>query len=133
MKNKKTFSRRDFLKVGSTVGSGLVIGFHFPFGNKLFGAEKQNSFKPNAFIQVLPNDKILISIIKAEMGQGVWTSLPMLIAEEMEADWSKIEVSQSSESSFFGTGGSSSISGYGWKKMRQALSLIHISEPTRPY
>ena len=123
MKNKKTFSRRDFLKVGSTVGSGLVIGFHFPFGNRLFGAEKQNSFKPNAFIQVLPNDKILISIIKAEMGQGVWTSLPMLIAEEMEADWSKIEVSQSSESSFFGTGGSSSISGYGWKKMRQAGAI----------
>jgi len=119
MSDRITFTRRDFLKVGSIVGSGLAIAFHFPFGNKLFGSQG-TGFKPNAFINILPDDRIFISVAKAEMGQGVWTSLPMLIAEEMEADWSSIEIMQSSDSSFIGTGGSSSISRYGWKKMREA-------------
>ena len=122
MRNNKKFSRRDFLKVGSAVGSGLAIGFYFPFGNKLMGIQ-ENSFKPNSFINVLPDDRIVISVAKAEMGQGVWTSLPMLIAEEMNADWEKIEIIQSSDSSFIGTGGSGSISRYGWKKMRKAGAI----------
>ena len=122
MRNNKKFSRRDFLKVGSALGSGLAIGFYFPFGNKLMGIQ-DNSFKPNSFINVLPNDRIVISVAKAEMGQGVWTSLPMLIAEEMNADWEKIEIIQSSDSSFIGTGGSGSISRYGWKKMRKAGAI----------
>ena len=122
MDNTKSYSRRDFLKVGSVVGSGLVIGFHFPFGNKLMAAEVK-AFKPNTFITVLPDDRILVAVAKAEMGQGVWTSLPMIVAEEMEADWSKIEIVQSDEPEFFGTGGSSSISRFGWKKMREAGAI----------
>tara|TARA_B100000686_G_scaffold355374_1_gene473875 strand:+ start:13808 stop:15976 length:2169 start_codon:yes stop_codon:yes gene_type:complete len=122
MGSQNMFTRRDFLKVGSIIGSGLAIGFYFPFGNKLIGAQEK-SFRPNIFINILPDDKIIISVTKAEMGQGVWTSLPMLIAEEMEADWSKIEVIQSPDSSFIGTGGSSSISRYGWKKMREAGAI----------
>ena len=55
---------------------------------------QENSFKPNSFINVMPDDKIVVSVAKAEMGQGVWTSLPMLIAEEMDADWEKIEIIQ---------------------------------------
>ena len=122
MGNTKSYSRRDFLKVGSVVGSGLVIGFHFPFGNKLMAAEAKE-FKPNIFISVLPDDRILVAVAKAEMGQGVWTSLPMIVAEEMEADWSKIEIVQSDAPEFFGTGGSSSISRFGWKKMREAGAI----------
>ena len=72
MSNRNTFTRRDFLKVGSIVGSGLAIGFHISFGNKLFGSQ-EIGFKPNAFINILPDDRILISVAKAEMGQGVWT------------------------------------------------------------
>lgn len=122
MDSPKSFSRRDFLKLGSVVGSGLVIGFHFPFGNKLMGAEVKE-FKPNTFISVLPDNRIIISVAKAEMGQGIWTSLPMIIAEEMEADWSNVEIVQSNEPDFFGTGGSSSISRFGWKKMREAGAI----------
>ena len=111
--DNNSFSRRNFLKVSSVIGSGLAIGFHFPFGNKLIGAQSNDLNKLNTFISILPNDKIILSVAKAEMGQGVWTSLPMLIAEEMEADWSKIEIVQSNDSDFIGTGGSMSISRYG--------------------
>ena len=119
MDNIEQLSRRKFLKISSVVGSGLVLSFHFPFGNKLMGAQT-GEFKPNPFISILPDNKIILSVAKAEMGQGIWTSLPMLLAEEMEADWSKIEVVQSNDSGFIGTGGSMSISNYGWKKMREA-------------
>ena len=86
--DNNSFSRRNFLKVSSVIGSGLAIGFHFPFGNKLMAAEAKE-FKPNIFISVLPDDRILVAVAKAEMGQGVWTSLPMIVAEEMEADIAK--------------------------------------------
>ena len=122
MASKNNFSRRDFLKVGSLFGSGLAISFYFPFGNKLMGIQ-ENRFKPNSFINVLSDGRIILSVAKAEMGQGVWTSLPMLIAEEMDADWEKVEIIQSSDSSFTGTGGSGSISRYGWKKMRKAGAI----------
>ena len=61
MGNTKSYSRRDFLKVGSVVGSGLVIGFHFPFGNKLMAAEAKE-FIPKIFISVLPDDRILVAV-----------------------------------------------------------------------
>ena len=118
--DNKSFSRRNFLKVSSVIGSGLAIGFHLPFGHKLMGAQASNLNKLNTFISILPDNKIILSVSKAEMGQGVWTSLPMLIAEEMEADWSKIEIVQSNDSDFVGTGGSMSISRYGWNRMREA-------------
>ena len=72
------------------------------------------------YINVLSDDTVVLSVSKAEMGQGIWTSLPMLIAEEMEVDWGKVKVQQISKDNFIGTGGSMSISGYGWEKMREA-------------
>ena len=96
--DNSSFSRRNFLKVSSVIGSGLAIGFHLPFGHKLMGAQASDLNKLNTFISILPDNKIILSVSKAEMGQGVWTSLPMLIAEEMEADWSKIEIVQSNDS-----------------------------------
>ena len=120
MDDSKKFSRRDFLKTGSVIGSSLAIGFYFPLGSKLMASEPQN-FSPNTFINITPDDKIIISVAKAEMGQGIWTSLPMIIAEEMEADWSKVEMVQSKDA-FFMTGGSTSIKS-GWKKMREAGAI----------
>ena len=122
MASKNNFSRRDFLKVGSLFGSGLAISFYFPFGNKLMGIQ-ENRFKPNSFINVLSDGRIILSVAKAEMGQGVWTSLPMLIAEEMDADWEKVEIIQSSDSIFTGTGGTGSITRNGWKKLRKAGAI----------
>ena len=128
MSSKNSYSRRDFLKVTSVVGSGLAIGLHLPFANKLFGSQDK-VFSPNVFIDVLENNNIIISVSKSEMGQGIWTSLPMLIAEEMEANWDNVTVKQADGArvnSFFGTGGSSSISRDGWNTLRNAGAVAKV-------
>ncbi len=119
MADEHVISRREFIKVTSIMGSGFAIGF-----NSLIGSKHQASnFSPDTFVNVLSDDTIILSVSKAEMGQGVWTSLPMLIAEEMEASWDKVKVNQTSKDSFMGTGGSMSIKDYGWKKMRKSGAI----------
>ncbi len=125
MAEKRVINRRDFLKVVSTTGAGLIIGFHLPFKNKLRAATLQAAiqFKPNAWITVHPDNMVTIAVAESEMGQGVWTSLPMIIAEEMELDWSKIQVIQAPvDKDRFGkqgTGGSASVRS-SWEKLRKA-------------
>ena len=119
MANESIISRREFIKVSSLIGTGFALGF-----NTLSAYSKDiKNFEPDTFINILDDNTIILSVAKAEMGQGVWTSLPMLIAEELEADWSKIKVQQISKDNFMGTGGSMSISGYGWEKMRKSEML----------
>ena len=110
--NSKTSSK----VTASLIGSGFAIGFNFLQAKR----ELNSEFSPNMYINVLSDDTVVLSVSKAEMGQGIWTSLPMLIAEEMEVDWGKVKVQQISKDNFIGTGGSMSISGYGWEKMREA-------------
>jgi len=119
-----TMNRRDFIKVVSTAGSGLVLGFYLPSTNKLSGKPLSSAlFEPNAWIKVQPDNIIRIMVGKSEMGQGVLTSLPMIIAEEMDLDFSKVVVDKASANrKKYGwqmTGGSNSVSG-GYKKLRQA-------------
>ena len=119
MADKTVINRRDFIKTATAAGAGLVIGFHLPFRNRLQAASVglQSSFAPNAWIIVRPDNQVIFKVTKSEMGQGVWTSLPMIIAEEMDLDWSTIKVEQALESE--GTGGSRSIRGL-WKPLRKA-------------
>ena len=90
-------SRRDFLKASAVVGGGLVIAFVIP-GAKRFAfanpaAEAASTaFAPNAFLRIGSDDTVTVLIAHSEMGQGIWTALPMLVAEELDADWSKIKV-----------------------------------------
>ena len=119
-----TMNRRDFIKVVYTAGSGLVLGFYLPSTNKLSGKPLSSAlFEPNAWIKVQPDNIIRIMVGKSEMGQGVLTSLPMIIAEEMDLDFSKVVVEKASANrKKYGwqmTGGSNSVSG-GYKKLRQA-------------
>ncbi len=85
--------RRDFIKAGLAVGGGLIIGFHLPLGAPGSAAAATTpSFAPNAFIRVNRDGTVTFIINKSEMGQGVYTALPMLIAEELECDWRSIRV-----------------------------------------
>ncbi len=86
-------SRRDFLKTGALIGGGLILGFSIPF-RAASGATVATAAPliPNAFIRIGADDMVTIIVNHSEMGQGVYTSLPMLVAEELEADWTKIRV-----------------------------------------
>ena len=88
-------SRRNFLKASALVGGGLVIGFVIPGAKRLALAQSAATaaaFAPNAYLRIASDDTITVLLAHAEMGQGIWTTLPMLIAEELDADWSKIRV-----------------------------------------
>jgi len=84
-------SRRGFLKAAGVVGGGLVLGFFVPGANKLArAADAKKPITPNAFLRIAPDNTITVAINRLEFGQGVSTSLPMLIAEELDADWSQM-------------------------------------------
>jgi isoquinoline 1-oxidoreductase beta subunit len=111
-------SRREFVGAGIAAGAGLVIGFYLPHGS---GAKKE-FFSPNAYLRITPDNKITVVVARSEMGQGVRTALPMILAEELEADWQQIEIEQAGASTLFGdqtTGGSASIRTT-WDPMRKA-------------
>ena len=111
-------SRRDFLTVSVAAGAGLVIGFYLPHGS----SAARNAFAPNAYLKITPDGKITIVVARSEMGQGVRTSLPMILAEELEADWKQITIEQAGASTLYGdqtTGGSASVRTT-WDPMRKA-------------
>jgi isoquinoline 1-oxidoreductase subunit beta len=111
-------SRREFLSVGVAAGAGLVIGFYLPHGQHGNPA----GFAPSAYLKISPDGKITIVVARSEMGQGVYTSLPMILAEELEADWNQISIEQAGASTLFGdqtTGGSASVRTT-WDPMRKA-------------
>lgn len=112
-------SRRDFLTAGVAAGAGLVIGFYWPHGN---GRNAPAEFSPNAYLRIVPDGTITVVVARSEMGQGVRTSLPMILAEELEADWKRIRIEQAGASTLFGdqtTGGSASVRTC-WTPMRKA-------------
>jgi isoquinoline 1-oxidoreductase subunit beta len=110
-------SRREFLTVGAAAGTGLVIGFYLPHGSRT-----TDTFAPNAYLKIAPDGKITVVVARSEMGQGVRTALPMILAEELEADWQNITIEQAGASTLFGdqtTGGSASVRTT-WDPMRKA-------------
>jgi len=85
-------SRRDLLRSSLLSGAGLFIAFHVPGKARAAGPPPKALPDPNAFVRVGPDGAVTVLLAHSEMGQGVWTTLAMLIAEEMECDWSKIRV-----------------------------------------
>lgn len=121
MRNFKP-SRRHFLKVGASALGGLVIGIEFDSE-----ASAATGVIAGPWIRIEPSGDITVVVDKSEMGQGVWTALPMLVAEELDADWSKIRVVQAPAAPeykhpWFGvqaTGGSTSVRAM-WGPLREA-------------
>jgi isoquinoline 1-oxidoreductase subunit beta len=121
--------RRDFLKLSVAASGGLLIGFHLPGVSKLASAQQSspNAFMPNAFVRIGTDERVTVIVNHSEMGQGVYTSLPMLLAEELDADWTKVgyesaPVDPKYNHPAFGmqmTGGSSSVWS-GLEQFRQA-------------
>jgi len=84
--------RREFLRVSIGAGGGLLIGFCLPGAVEASAAQNGSatSFMPNAFVRIGADERVTVIVNHSEMGQGVYTSLPMLLAEELDADWSKV-------------------------------------------
>src|SRR5207245_6878561 len=110
-------TRREFLQTASVVGAGLVIVFYLPPGRGR-AAAAAGPFAPNAWLRIGTDESVLVVVDRSEMGQGVTTSLPMLLAEELEADWSKVRIESAPADKAYvnpmlfgmqGTGGSSSV------------------------
>jgi isoquinoline 1-oxidoreductase beta subunit len=121
-------SRRDFLKTGAMLGGGLILGFSLRGSAIAKAGKAKASFSQNAFIRIDTDGMVTIIVNKSEMGQGVYTSLPMLIAEELECDWAKIrteaapvapEYNHTEWGQIQGTGGSSSVRST-WDQFRKA-------------
>jgi len=88
-----TLTRRTLLKGGLVVGAGLVIGFELPLSR---GARAQQTgvFAPNQWLKIDRDGLVTITNSVPEMGQGTMTSMPMIVADELDADWGKIKVEQ---------------------------------------
>lgn len=118
--------RREFLLASAALGGGLVLGFYIPFkGAPIAAAAEPPKIQPNAWLTIAEDGQVTITVAKSEMGQGVWTSLPMLVAEELDADWSKVKPEQAEVATVYFhtiygvmvTGGSSSVSS-SWEQLR---------------
>jgi len=120
-------SRRAFLKTSVAVGGALLLGFRIPFAAS--AAERaQGLFAPNAFIRIDPQGAITLLMPQAEMGQGVYTSIPMILAEELDAKWEQVSIEASPPNDkLYGnpifqiqvTGNSNSIRAF-WTTLRKA-------------
>jgi len=83
-------TRRQFIKTSTLAGGGLLLACHLPFGRRDAAAAIADEFAPNAYLRIAPNGRVTVIVNKSEMGQGVYTSLPMLVAEELCCDWKKV-------------------------------------------
>jgi isoquinoline 1-oxidoreductase subunit beta len=121
-------SRRDFLRTGLLAGGGLVLGLHLPAPAKGQGpGKKDGPFALNAFVRVGSDDSVAVVVNHSEMGQGIYTSMPMVVAEELDADWAKVRFEAAPVAAVYNhpiygaqlTGGSSST-WVEWERVRKA-------------
>ena len=85
-------SRRSFLRVSATAAGGILVSLYldFPLTAQEGAQPKAKIYPPDAFVHIKPDGKILITVNRLEFGQGVQTSLPMILADELDADWSQV-------------------------------------------
>ena len=127
MKDIVKVSRRDFIKTGITLGGGLILACHFKVPGPAEGPGRPAPFAPNAFLRVGNDGSVTVIVNKSEMGQGVYTALPMIIAEELECDWKMVRVAPAPVAAVYNhtqfgsmmTGGSTSVRTE-WERLAQA-------------
>ncbi len=96
METQTSIDRRQFLKIGAAAGGGLLVGSYFGFTGiaTAEAAEAAGDFVPNAFVRITPQGAVTLMAQNPEIGQGIKTMLPMLIAEELDVDWKDVTVEQ---------------------------------------
>ncbi len=125
MNERQNLNRREFIALVGAAGAGLALGFHLISEHRLdafAGEVAATPFEPNAWLRIDTSGVVTVTIGKVEMGQGVRTALPMILAEELDADWSKVKAEQGDAHSKYGrmtTGGSASVR-TAWETLRKA-------------
>ncbi|MEK6597429.1 MAG: molybdopterin cofactor-binding domain-containing protein, partial [Gemmatimonadota bacterium] len=120
-----TFSRRDFIWTGVTVGAGLTIAMQLGCQAGEPSGPVTTPFNPNAFLKVSTDGSVTVVCGYSEMGQGVLTAVPQMVAEELDVEWTKVRVEQSPAGEPWfnpmfgiqGTGGSSTVRA-SWTQLR---------------
>jgi isoquinoline 1-oxidoreductase beta subunit len=125
-------TRRSFLQAGAAAGGGLMLSLRLPFANGEAEAAEADGFAPNAFIRIADDGQIVLTMPYVEMGQGTYTAVPMLIAEELEVDLKQVRLEHAPPNEqLYGnpslggvqaTGGSTTIRA-SWKPLRQAGAI----------
>jgi len=119
-------SRRTFLKAGAMLGGSLLLGFYLPVDDRIALAQTKAVPAPNAFLKIHSDGTVTVLVPQSDMGQGVATSLPMIVAEEMDVDWQSIRFAQAPAAKVYTnpiigmqlTGGSSSVRAF-YEPLRQ--------------
>jgi len=122
MATKTTLTRSEFIKVSTTAGTGLALAFCLPWWRGSDAAQTSGTFRPNVWVSIDTTGTVTITMHRSEMGQKIWTALPMIVAEELETDWSKVRVRQGDLNPVYGgqtTGGSASVR-TSYDKLRKA-------------
>src|SRR4030088_481424 len=125
-------SRRRLLQAGAAVGGGLMLSLSLPFANGDAEAADAAGFSPNAFIRIGGDGQVVLTMPYVEMGQGTYTSIPMLIAEELEVDLTQVRLDHAPpDEKLYGnpllggiqaTGNSNAIRA-AWQPLRQAGAI----------
>src|SRR5262249_10873321 len=136
-------SRRRFLQVGAATGGGLLLSLSLPFKNSAAHAAAAEDFAPNAFVRIGGDGHITLTMPYVEMGQGTYTSIPMLIAEELEVDLKQVRLEHAPPNEkLYGnpllagvqaTGNSNAIRA-SWQPLRQAGAIARtmlVSAPAK--
>jgi isoquinoline 1-oxidoreductase subunit beta len=122
MTSKFEIHRREFLKITSNSSAALILGFYLPTAALGDTVPEDQAFQPNAWIRITPNNRITVLTEIPEMGQGPRTVDTMMLADELEADWSTIHVEQApvipETYKNLSTGGSGGT-GHAWDYMRK--------------
>lgn len=128
MRTASILDRRTFLKAGAAAGGGLIVGGYLPGLSDAHTAEAAGLFEPNVWVKIAADDTVTMTLTMLEMGQGVMTSMPMLVAEELDIDWSKVKTEWAPANAKYGnpnfggqqlTAGSNSVRGM-WKILRES-------------
>lgn len=127
----KSLSRRSVLQVGAAIGGGLLLSLNLPFGRSEARAVDADHFAPNAFIRMDKDGRIVLTMPYVEMGQGTYTAIPMLIAEELEVDLNRVELEHAPPNEKLyvnpmlgvqATGNSNAVRG-AWQPLREAGAI----------
>jgi isoquinoline 1-oxidoreductase beta subunit len=129
-------ARRDFLKLGVATGGALLVGVHVAACGRdktapVANPTDQPLLAPNAWIRIGKDDSVTLMVASSEMGQGVMTAIPMLLAEELDADWARVRAEFAPAHTDYAnpiigrqhTGGSTAVRGF-WQPLREAGAVV---------